>query len=61
MPSAEPPMCGSSGAQTTRKVKKAHFEGFEFRYATICEENRVGVGGSNPKLTHFEQLDGAQC
>jgi hypothetical protein len=28
---------GPSGAQTTRKVKKAHFETFEFRYATICD------------------------
>jgi hypothetical protein len=37
---------GSSGAQTTRKAKKAHFEGFEFRYATICEENK-GVSTPN--------------
>jgi hypothetical protein len=29
-------------------MKRADFEGFEFRYATICEENRVG--GPRPPL-----------
>jgi hypothetical protein len=37
---------GSSSAhsQLVRRGEKAHFETFEFRYATICEENKGGRG-----------------